>query len=890
VRNGNFVPDATNPPRPVSTPPHRFARAHGFRLPLGERVNWTGAKASEPAPAREIEDVFGRGGAAYRRHLAIGALLAVLVLVVVPGGLAWGQYKDSQHTSLANQRARAVLARSVIDTYFRGELANLRSIAGSPSVVDQDIPAMQRYLSRLQAAGDPAFSAGIGWIDRTGSARVSTVRRSAARRADFADRMYFKRVMATGAPFVSQSITSRLTAKHVVIMAMPTRDARGRITGMLAGALMLQPSGITRKALDLGGAGLSILDRGGFSILSGSSRPRNATLARSIHGTGTLPDARGLDGAKDQAISYSTSEIAGWTVVIDQPRAQLFADARRGFFLQLALVAAAASIVLFLIAFILLRGRHEAERERNRARQRRDLARALGSASRGSEVSNGLVAGLHDSFPGALCIVALEDEHHHHLELSASADGSFPSSEDARAIVVAQAATLAYDAGAAIIIGKDTSLRAALPGVHQALLGAAHSFYAAPLVTRGGSRLGALCVLFAHAQPLDETEQAQVTWYAEQAAQALDRTTAFEHEHAVAVRLQRSLLSDRLPEIEGVELIGRYNAGGAGLVIGGDWYDAVRRSDGLVHVTVGDVAGHGVTAAVLMGQLRSAFRTLAYEHTSPAQVLRRMLRHVDEDEMATALCLTLDPYTQDLTYASAGHPPSLLVDGSAAGVSRLGHALAPPLGYVQPSAIREAVVELPAGGTLVAYTDGLVERRGWSIDTGIDLLASVVGASASLGAAPLADRIFEEVTPHIGSHDDIALLIVRLLEVPQRMDIEVPSDPSALADLRRRLRRWLELRGLDVDERDDAILAVSEACNNAIEHAYSEEEPGAIHLLIEHRDDALSIRISDRGTWQPKSPSFERGRGIPLMRAVMDMTTIEHDARGTSVTLSRLLA
>ena len=231
--------------------------------------------------------------------------------------------------------------------------------------------------------------------------------------------------------------------------------------------------------------------------------------------------------------------------------------------------------------------------------------------------------------------------------------------------MVTQAATLAFDSGTAIVIGKESDLRATLPGVHQALLGAAHSFYATPLVNRGGSRLGALCLLFAHTHPLDESEQAQVAWYAEQAAQALDRTTAFEREHEVAVRLQRSLLSDRLPEVEGVELIGRYNAGGAGLLIGGDWYDAVRRSDGIVHVTVGDVAGHGVTAAVLMGQLRNAFRAHAYEHTSPAAVLQRMLRHVDEDEMATALCLTLDPYTQELTYASAGHPPSLLVDGDS---------------------------------------------------------------------------------------------------------------------------------------------------------------------------------------------------------------------------------
>ncbi|MDX6598888.1 MAG: hypothetical protein QOE87_2775, partial [Gaiellales bacterium] len=552
-------------------------------------------------------------------------------------------------------------------------------------------------------------------------------------------------------------------------------------------------------------------------------------------------------------------------------------------------VTAAASSVLFLIGFMLLRGRRAAEREGTRGRQRRDLSRILGSASLGSEVSDGLAACLSDAFPGALCVVALKAEDRHGLQLSAAAEGAFPSSAHALELVVSHAATLAFDSGVEIVIGKEPDLRATLPGVHQALLGAAHSLYATPLVNRGGNPLGALCMLFAHTHPLDESEQAQVAWYAEQAAQALDRTTAFEREHEVAVRLQRSLLSSLLPEIEGVELIGRYHPGGAGLLIGGDWYDAIRRSDGIVHVTVGDVAGHGVTAAVLMGQLRTAFRAHAYEHTSPADVLRRMLRHVEEDEMATALCLTLDPYTRELTYASAGHPPSLLVNGDSAVVERLGSALAPPLGYADPSEILEATVELPAGGTLVAYTDGLVEKRGWSIDTGIDLLAAVVGASSSLGADPLADRILEEVAPHIGSCDDIALLIVRLLEVPRHMDIELPSDPAVLGDLRRRLRIWLELRGLAEDERNDAVLALSEACNNAIEHAYR-VKPGAIHLRLEHDDGTLAICISDRGAWHEATPSFERGRGIPLMRAVMDVTTIEHDERGTSVRLSRLLA
>jgi serine phosphatase RsbU (regulator of sigma subunit)/anti-sigma regulatory factor (Ser/Thr protein kinase) len=843
-----------------------------------------------PGNARNLEDAFARRGIAYRRHLAMGALLTVLLLVAAAASLARGQYHDAQRTALANARASAVLAGSVIDARFSGKLATLHSIANSPSVVQQRTARMRAYFERLEPKARPGlFSAGLVWVDRTGLARVSAVRGSLAHHHDLPARSLVGNVIATGRPFVSEGITAWPGGERVIVVAVPTRDAHGRLTGVLAAALLPRPLAVTRGSVDLGDAGQTILDRGGRSVLSGFRRPVNGALLRTLSGTGTRADTRGLDGSPAHAIAFATSAVPGWTIVIDRPRSVLFSDARRGFFLELALVAAAATIVLFLIALVLLHGRRAAARDRKRSRQRHELTRKLGDASVGSDVSEGLVEALADVFPGALCIVALESPDGRGLALSGSADGAFASSESAREIVVEEAAALAHDSGCAIAIGRDPELHEALPDVHAALFGAAQSLYATPLVTHGGSRLGAVCLLFGHTHALDEGEQAQVTWYAEQAAQALDRTSAFEREHEVAVRLQRSLLSQRLPEVEGVELIGRYNAGVAGLEVGGDWYDAVRRADGIVHVTVGDVAGHGVTAAVLMGQLRNAFRAHAYEHTSPAELLRRMLRHVDEDEMATALCLTLDPYTQELTYASAGHPPSLLVDGDAATVLRLGHALAPPLGYVQASAIREVTLDLPAGATLVAYTDGLVERRGWSIDTGIDLLASVVGSASSLAAAPLADRIFEEVAPRIGSNDDIALLIMRLLHVPQRMDIEVAGDPAGMSTLRRRLRAWLELRGLADDERDDAILAVSEACNNAIEHAYALEQ-GPIRVLLQHSEGALAIRVEDQGAWQETTSGFERGRGILVMRAVMDTAEIEHDEDGTRVSLSRLLA
>jgi anti-sigma regulatory factor (Ser/Thr protein kinase) len=290
-----------------------------------------------------------------------------------------------------------------------------------------------------------------------------------------------------------------------------------------------------------------------------------------------------------------------------------------------------------------------------------------------------------------------------------------------------------------------------------------------------------------------------------------------------------------------------------------------------------------------MGQMRHAFRAYAYDHTSPAEVLRRMRRHITGDEMATAVCMTLDPYTQELTYASAGHPPSLLQAGDSGVVSRLDRAGAPPLGFAQADAIQEIQLPLPPRSTVVAYTDGLIERRGWSIDVGIDLLAHVLAASRTLAAEALATRIVHDVAARVGSGDDIALLIVRLVSVPARMDIEIPSDPATLAGLRRRLRAWLALRGLDEEERDDAVLSVSEACNNAIEHAYNGQS-GAIRLLLEHADGSLEITIEDHGTWRPPSPGLERGRGIDIMRAVMHQATIEHAPGGTRVMLTRRLS
>ena len=120
------------------------------------------------------------------------------------------------------------------------------------------------------------------------------------------------------------------------------------------------------------------------------------------------------------------------------------------------------------------------------------------------------------------------------------------------------------------------------------------------------------------------------------------------------------------------------------------------------------------------------------------------------------------------------------------------------------------------------------------------------------------------------------------------MDVEIPGDPAMLGALRRRLRTWLTLRGVGEEELHDAVLSISEACNNAIEHAYL-GQPGMIRLVLEHRADALDITIQDHGRWRDDEPGPERGRGLQIMRAVMHDARIEHATHGTRVTLTRRL-
>ncbi|MFG1648514.1 PP2C family protein-serine/threonine phosphatase [Micromonospora sp. NPDC049275] len=233
-------------------------------------------------------------------------------------------------------------------------------------------------------------------------------------------------------------------------------------------------------------------------------------------------------------------------------------------------------------------------------------------------------------------------------------------------------------------------------------------------------------------------------------AQILDRQAA--------LALQRSLLPARLPDIPGLDLAARY-VPGHDLGIGGDWYDVFMLPSGWLGAVIGDVSGHGLPSAVVMGRIRSALRAYALDSDDPAKALTsldRKIYHFEAGTLTTAVYALIAPDRATVHLSCAGHlPPLLAVPGQPTQLVTL--AVDRPLGVGRPMTNRRTtVVDLPPGATLVFYTDGLIERRNELIDTGIERLAAAVQSEP---AEALCDHIMA-TTAEDQPNDDIALLVI----------------------------------------------------------------------------------------------------------------------------------
>ncbi|MEV6651232.1 ATP-binding SpoIIE family protein phosphatase [Streptomyces sp. NPDC051219] len=423
------------------------------------------------------------------------------------------------------------------------------------------------------------------------------------------------------------------------------------------------------------------------------------------------------------------------------------------------------------------------------------------------------------------------------------------------------------------VFGASAAARAALPELlgedHPVPNG--HRAILAPL--RGRRRvIGAAVFLRRPERPAFEPNDLLVAaQLATHTALGIDKAVLYGREAYIADELQRTMLPDSLPQPTGVRLASRYLPAAETARVGGDWYDAIPLPGSRVALVVGDVMGHSMTSAAIMGQLRTTAQTLAQLDLPPAEVLHHLdeqAQRLGSDRMATCLYAVYDPVSHRITIANAGHPPPVLLHlGGRAEVLRV-----PPGAPIGVGGVDFEAVELdaPAGATLLLYTDGLVESRLRDVWTGIELLRERLAATAQLTGPdhpPPLEALCDDVLDMLGPgdrDDDIALLAARFdgiapsdvaywfLEPEER----APGRARRLA--RRALARW------DLEELSDSVeLLVSEVVTNAVRYA---ERPVTLRLL---RTDVLRCEVGDDSPQLPRQrrarDTDEGGRGLFLV-------------------------
>ncbi|MFE2635469.1 SpoIIE family protein phosphatase [Streptomyces scopuliridis] len=423
------------------------------------------------------------------------------------------------------------------------------------------------------------------------------------------------------------------------------------------------------------------------------------------------------------------------------------------------------------------------------------------------------------------------------------------------------------------VFGDSAAARAALPE----LLGAdrtvpsGHRAILAPL--RGRRRVIGAAVFLrrpdrAAFEPNDLLVAAQLATHT---ALGIDKAVLYGREAYIADELQRTMLPENLPQPTGVRLASRYLPAAETARVGGDWYDAIPLPGSRVALVVGDVMGHSMTSAAIMGQLRTTAQTLAGLDLPPQEVLH----HLDEqaqrlgtDRMATCLYAVYDPVSHRITIANAGHPPPILLHlGGRAEVLRV-----PPGAPIGVGGVDFEAVELdaPAGATLLLYTDGLVESRLRDVWTGIEQLRERLAATAQLTGpdhSPPLEALCDDVLDVLGPgdrDDDIALLAARFDGIAPSdvaywfLEPEDAAPGRARRLARRALARW------DLEELSDSVeLLISEVVTNAVRYA---ERPVTLRLL---RTDVLRCEVGDDSPQLPRQrrarDTDEGGRGLFLV-------------------------
>lgn len=442
----------------------------------------------------------------------------------------------------------------------------------------------------------------------------------------------------------------------------------------------------------------------------------------------------------------------------------------------------------------------------------------------------------------------------------------------------------AYRLGRAVYVDDSDVAREMFPEVASVLdhLGG-HTAAAVPLTT-AGARLGALSLTFPPDRVVSVGDRQFLDTAAAMAAQAIMRARLLDVERQSIAALQRSLLPSAVPDVTGVSIAVRYLASNSTSEVGGDWYDVIPLPAGSVGLVMGDVEGHDLAAAALMGLVRSAVRAYALEEHPPSIVLARantFLAGLGLGRIVTVAYAQLYPTERLITTVSAGHP-ALQVAAPSGEAFEVPTDLGPPLGVTETGMHwPETTSTVPAYSVLAMFTDGLVETREGDLEAAIAHLRDDLRAHRDTSAEDIADMLLAG-RPE-SSHDDVALLVARLTAQAtsvQTLTRRLPPTPASVFLARRFTEQLLREWGLPAAVVEAAAFVMSELATNAARHSEDQIEVG-----LSCESAVLRIEVGDTShrmpTAVPMSDEIDEeatgGRGLLLVDAVSDRWGVDSE-------------
>lgn len=431
--------------------------------------------------------------------------------------------------------------------------------------------------------------------------------------------------------------------------------------------------------------------------------------------------------------------------------------------------------------------------------------------------------------------------------------------------------------------------------------GSVRACVAHPLVDHSARVVGVLALLWPAPRQFEGAELDAFSRMAELTSSALDRVRVLAREHRIAVDFQEHLLDlDRGSTAAVVAAV--YQPAGEAMRVGGDWYSVTPLDRaGRLGISVGDVVGHGLPAAIVMSRLRAAVAASALTAGEPGAVLGALDRY--GASVAGARCATVayamvevesETGCATVSYSCAGHPYPLLVfpDGRAVFLTS---------GRRLPIAIKEhdardypadatATANLPPGSLILLYTDGLIERAGETLDDGLARLQHAAAECAGRPVESVCTEVLARMAPPTGYRDDVVVLALRPGHDTQRsFATVVTAAPGQIPVARERLRDWLAGIAVAPKRAMDILLAAGEAVTNAIEHGSDGDPRRTVSVEAFLREQTVAVTVSDTGRWVGDSSaslrSRRRGRGLTLIGGLADHVDTLRTAAGTRVTL-----